>query len=263
VVVTDPADRIEEFLDFAIALARDAGAVALSYFGKDIQRERKRDGSVVTIADREAEALMRQRITERYPDDGIVGEEFGVRAGVSGRRWIVDPIDGTFSFTHGVPLFGVLVGVEIGGRPSVGVAHMPALQETVAAGSGLGCQWNGVRARTSAIATLGDALVLCGDFYAHHAHGFGVAAERIQAAARERRGWGDCYGHILVATGRAEVALDPVMSIWDCAALAPILEEAGGTFTDWRGKRTIEGGNAISTNGQLFDDVMKLVRASS
>jgi fructose-1,6-bisphosphatase/inositol monophosphatase family enzyme len=90
-----------------------------------------------------------------------------------------------------------------------------------------------------------------------------VAAERIQAAARARRGWGDCYAHILVATGRAEVALDPLMSIWDCAALAPILEQAGGTFTDWCGKRSIEGGNAISTNGPLFDDVMKLVRLSS
>ena len=259
----DPVDSIEELLDFAITLAHDAGAIALSYFGKDIQQERKHDGSVVTIADREAEQLMRRRISERYPEDGIVGEEFGVREGSSGRRWILDPIDGTFSFTHGVPLFGVLLGLENSGRPAVGVAHMPALHETVAAGSGLGCQWNGVRASTSQIATLGDALVVSTDFYAHHAHGLGVAAERIQAAASARRGWGDCYAHILVATGRAEVALDPLMSIWDCAALAPILEEAGGTFTDWRGRRTIEGGNAISTNGPLFDDVMKLVRLSS
>ena len=259
----DPINSVEEFLDFAITVAHEAGAIALSYFGKDIQRERKHDGSVVTVADREAEALLRKRIMERYPKDGIVGEEFGVHAGSSGRRWIVDPIDGTFSFARGVPLFGVLVGLEIGGRPAVGVAHMPALRETVAAGTGLGCRWNGVRAATSAIATLSDALVVCGDFYAHHAHGLGEAAERIQAAARARRGWGDCYGHILVATGRADVALDPVMSIWDCAALAPIIEEAGGTFTDWRGKRTIDGGNAISTNGPLFDDVLKLARLSS
>jgi len=263
VAANDLVHTIEEFLDFAITLAHEAGAIALSYFGRDIERERKLDGSVVTIADREAEELMRRRISEHYPDDGIVGEEYGVREGSSGRRWIIDPIDGTFSFTHGVPLFGVLVGVEIGMRPSVGVAYMPALQETVAAACGLGCQWNSVRASTSSIATLGDALVVCGDFYAHHAHGLGVAAERIQAAARARRGWGDCYAHILVATGRAEVALDPVMSIWDCAALAPILKEAGGTFTDFRGKPTIEGGNAISTNGPLFDDVMKLVRLSS
>jgi histidinol-phosphatase len=253
--------EIEEILEFAIALARDAGAIAMSYFGKNVERERKQDGSVVTIADREAEQLMRRRIIERYPSDGIVGEEYGVASGTSGRRWIVDPIDGTFSFTHGVPLFGVLVGVEVDGKPTVGVAHMPALQEMVEAATGMGCRWNGVRAKVSEIEALGHALVVCGDFYANRAHGFGAAAERIQAAAKERRGWGDCYGHVLVATGRAEVALDPVMHIWDCAALAPILEEAGGTFTDWRGRSTIDAGNAISTNGALFREIMKLVQA--
>ena len=259
----DPVRSLEELLDVATTLSHEAGAVALSYFGKDILKERKRDGSVVTVADREAEALLRKRIMERYPNDGIVGEEFGVLEGRSGRRWIIDPIDGTFSFTRGVPLFGVLVGVEVNGQPAVGVAHLPALRETVAAAFGLGCTWNGVRASTSAVATLGDALVVCNDFYAHNAYGFGVAAERIQAATRERRGWGDCYGHILVATGRAEIALDPVMKIWDCAALAPILEQAGGTFTDYRGNRTIDGGNAISTNGPLAGDVLKIVRAST
>ncbi|HEV2037984.1 MAG TPA: inositol monophosphatase family protein, partial [Candidatus Eremiobacteraceae bacterium] len=206
---------------------------------------------------------LRQRIHERYPDDTIVGEEFGIANGTSGRRWIIDPIDGTFSYAHGVPLFGTLIGIEIDGEPSLGVVRMPALNETVCAAKGLGCRHNGRATRCSAIATLGDALIVCGDFYACYRHGFGDAAERLQAASRERRGWGDCYGHILVATGRAEVALDPVTSIWDCAALAPILEEAGGTFTDWRGKRTIDGGNAISTNGALFDDVMTLVRASA
>jgi histidinol-phosphatase len=254
--------ELEELLEFADRLARAAGAIALSHFGKDISRERKRDGTIVTAADREAEQYMRRRIAERYPSDGIIGEEFGIRQGTSNRRWVIDPIDGTFSYARGVPLFGVLVGVEISGTPSVGVAHMPALDETAAAAVGLGCSWNGTRAMTSKIGTLGDALIVCGDFYASHTLGFGEAVERIQAAAGGRRGWGDCYGHILVATGRADVALDPVMSIWDCAALAPIVEEAGGTFTDWRGRRTIQGGNAIATNGPLFDDVMALVRAS-
>jgi histidinol-phosphatase len=262
-VAANTVPSLESLLEFAQQLALGAGRIAMSYFGKDPQRERKSDGSIVTIADREAEQHMRRRIAERFPHDGIVGEEFGVRQGATQRRWILDPIDGTFSYAHGVPLFGVLVGVEIDGTPSVGVAHMPALEETAAAARGLGCVWNGAAARTSQVARLGDALVVCGDFHAAHAFGFGDAVERIQASARQRRGWGDCYGHLLVATGRAEVALDPVMSIWDCAALAPIVEEAGGTFTDWRGRRTIEGGNAIATNGPLFDDVMALVRASS
>jgi len=258
--VTTPS--LEELLSFADRLARDAGEIALSYFGKHPRAERKGDGTIVTVADREAEQLMRRRIHETYPDDGVVGEEFGVHHGASGRRWILDPIDGTFSYVRGVPLFGTLVGVEIDGEPVAGVVRLPALGETTAAARGLGCRRDGVPARTSAVATLGDALVLCGDFYAARAHGFDTATDRIQAAARTRRGWGDCYAHLLVATGRAEVALDPIVSIWDCAALAPILEESGGTFTDWRGRRTIDGGNAISTNGRLFDDVMKIVRAS-
>ena len=254
---------LEELLEFAQRLARDAGRIALAQFGKNPQRERKADGSIVTAADREAEQLMRRRIEERYPEDAIVGEEFGARIGSSGRRWILDPIDGTFSYARDVPLFGTLVGLEVDGEPVAGVVHMPALAETTSAAKGLGARFNGVAARVSALATLADSLVVCGDFYAGHAHGFGLAAERVAAAARQRRGWGDCYGHMLVARGKAEIALDPVMSIWDCAALLPILEEAGGTFTDWRGHRTIDGGNAISTNGALFDEVMNIVRAST
>jgi histidinol-phosphatase len=260
-VADDTVPGLEELLAFAEDLARDAGRIAMAYFGRDPKRERKLDGSIVTIADREAEQLMRRRIAQRFPHDGIVGEEFGIHDGVSDRRWIIDPIDGTFSYARGVPLFGVLVGLEVDGRPLVGVVHLPALDETAAAATGFGCWWNGTRAKTSAVASLADALIVCGDFYASYRHGFGEAVERIQAAARTRRGWGDCYGHLLVATGRAEAALDPVMSIWDCAALAPIVEEAGGTFTDWRARRTIDGGNAIATNGALFDDIMAIVRA--
>jgi len=253
---------LEELREFAELIAREAGAVAQRWIGTDLQRERKSDGSIVTRADRECEQLLRARIEERYPDDSVVGEEHGARAGRSGRRWILDPIDGTFSFAHGVPLFGTLVAVEMHGRPVVGVAHLPALDETLTAASGLGTAWNGATARVSAVSTLDDALVVCGDFYSAAKHGLGAASQRIQAAARERRGWGDCYGHVLVATGRADVALDPVMSIWDCAALLPIVEEAGGTFTDWQGQATIDGGNAISTNGTLFDEVMRLASES-
>ncbi len=252
-----------ELLTFATALAKEAGNISLAAFGKDTRRERKADGSIVTAADRESERLMRQRIEHRFPNDGIVGEEFGTTEGTSGRRWILDPIDGTFSFSHRVPLFGVLVGLEIDGQPSVGIVHLPALAETVAAAKGSGCYWNDKPARVSSVARLNEALVVCGDFYASRNFGLGEATERIQRAADQRRGWGDCYGHILVATGRAEIALDPVMHIWDCAALAPIIEEAGGTFTDWQGARTIDGGNAVSTNGLLFDDIMRLIQPAA
>jgi histidinol-phosphatase len=248
-----------ELLDFAVELARGAGDITLKYFRKRPETTTKSDGSYVTIADREAEGYIRRHIAERYPDDGIVGEEEGESQGRSGRRWIVDPIDGTFAFVHGVPFYGVMIGLEIDGELSVGVVNIPALGEIVSAGKGVGCFLNGEPARVSNTARLEDALLLCTDFSSCARYGFGRAAELLQARAKASRTWGDCYGYVLVATGRADVMLDPVMNLWDCAALLPIMEEAGGTFTDWRGVRTADGNNSIATNGLLFAEVMGVV----
>ncbi len=250
-----------ELLEFAVELARGAGDITLKYFRKQPETTTKSDGSYVTLADREAETYLRRQIAERYPDDGIVGEEEGESQGRSGSRWIVDPIDGTFAFVHGIPFYGVLIGLEIDGELSVGVVNIPALGEIVSAAKGLGCFFNGERTRVSNIARLEDALLLCTDFTSCARYGFGRAAELMQARAKASRTWGDCYGYVLVATGRADVMLDPVMNLWDCAALLPIMEEAGGTFTDWRGVRTAAGNNSIATNGLLFDEVMGLVSA--
>lgn len=251
--------ELNELLEFSIALARGAGDITLKYFRRQPETSTKSDGSYVTIADREAEAYLRRRIAERFPDDGVLGEEEGEREGRSGRRWILDPIDGTFAFVHGVPFYGVLIALEIDGEPSVGVVNIPALSEIVAAATGLGCFFNGETARVSATASLDEALLLATDFHGCARYSLGRAAELLQARARTSRTWGDCYGYVLVATGRADVMFDPVMNLWDCAPLLPIMEEAGGTFTDWRGERTINGGNSIATNGLLFDEVMTLV----
>lgn len=253
-------NELTELLEFSVALARGAGDISLKYFRKQPETSRKADGSYVTIADREAEDYLRRQIAERFPDDGVLGEEEGELTGRSGRRWIVDPIDGTFAFVHGVPLYGVLVACEIDGAPTIGVVHMPALNEIVSAATGAGCSFNGEPARVSATRSLADALLLCTNFRECAKHGFRDAAELLQHRARSSRTWGDCYGYVLVATGRADVMVDPVMNLWDCAPLLPILEEAGGTFTDWNGVGTIDGGNAIATNGLLFDEVMALVR---
>jgi histidinol-phosphatase len=254
-------DKIElgELLDFAVDLARDAGEITLKYFRRAPETFTKSDGSFVTIADREAEAYVRQTIAVRHPDDSILGEEEGESKGRSGRRWIVDPIDGTFSFVHGVPLYGVLIGLEIDGEASVGVVNIPALDEIVYAAKDLGCFFNGKPSSVSSTATLEESLLLSTDFHGCIKYGFGKAAGELQRRVKANRTWGDCYGHLLVATGRAEVMLDPVMNLWDCAALLPIIEEAGGTFTNWHGERTITGGNAMSTNGVLFDEVMRIV----
>jgi histidinol-phosphatase len=255
----DNAD-LRDLLDFAVKLAREAGEITLKYFRRSPETFPKADGSFVTIADLEAELFLRRMIAERFPGDGILGEEEGERRGTSGRRWIVDPIDGTFSFVHGVPFYGVLIGLEIDGESSLGVVNIPALNEVIYAAKGLGCFYNGESTQVSITASLEEALLLSTDFGTCAQYGFGAATEALQRRVKARRTWGDCYGHVLVATGRGDVMLDPVMNVWDCAALLPIIEEAGGTFTDWLGVRTINAGNAISTNRVLFDEVMKIVR---
>ncbi len=252
--------QLQELLDFAIEAALEAGKITMEYFQTTLTPERKPDRTFVTAADRNAEERLRALIRQAYPDHGILGEEFGEQQSDSGRTWIIDPLDGTASFVHGVPLFGVLLGLEVDGEVVLGVANFPALGEMVCAARGLGCFWNGRRAVASGVEDLKEALLLYTDGAGFEAYGREPAFRHLIAATRMHRSWGDCYGHILVATGRAEVMLDPVMSIWDCAALLPILLEAGGTFTDWEGRPTIRGGDAISTNGRLLDQVMQLVK---
>lgn len=246
--------EVRDLLDFAMELARAAGDHTLRYYGHLVDHAPKGDGSPVTIADREAEALMRERIAKRFPDHGVLGEEFGETSPGARVRWILDPIDGTRSFMRGVPLYGVLVGVEVDGVASVGVAHFPPLRETVAAGSGLGCTWNGKPCRVSPVTRLSEALVLTTDPQAL-ATDSGWA--ELQRRAGTVRGWGDCYGHALVATGRAEVMMDPIMNPWDSAPFLPILTEAGGRFTTREGVETIHGGSAVSSNGTLHQEVLE------
>jgi histidinol phosphatase-like enzyme (inositol monophosphatase family) len=258
--MTASKDELNELLAFSMGMAIGAGDITLKYFRKQPETSTKADGSYVTVADREAERYLRQEIGKHFPDDGVLGEEEAERPGRSGRRWIIDPIDGTFAFVHGVPFYGVLIALEIDGEMSMGLINIPALNEIVVAAKGVGCFLNNAPARVSNVNRLEDALVLSTDFNACSRYGFGRAAELLQARAKSSRTWGDCYGYVLVATGRAEVMLDPVMNLWDCAPLLPIMEEAGGTFTDWRGEKTAHGGNSIATNGVLFDEVMGLVR---
>lgn len=254
-----PKDRLQRLLEFAVDAARQAGEITLEYFQTVLTPERKPDRTFVTAADRKAEERLRALIEAVYPDHGILGEEFGEKRSASGWTWIIDPLDGTASFIHGVPLFGVLLGLEADGEAVVGVANFPALGELVSAAKGLGCFWNGRRGAASVTDDLKGALLLFTDGADFERHGRGDAFQRLVDATGMHRTWGDCYGHILVATGRAEVMLDPEMSVWDCAALLPILQEAGGTFTDWAGRATIRGGNAISTNGRLFSQVMRII----
>jgi len=243
-------DSLATLLEFAVDVAWRAGRVTLAHFQTGLAVETKPDLSPVTLADRAAEALCRELIEARYPRDGILGEELGgTRAGAA-RRWIIDPIDGTRSFVHGVPLYSVLLALEEEGEPVLGVIHLPALGETVWAGRELGCWWDGRRALVSQVDRLEDATVCTSEGNIGDPER-AAAWRRLAAHAANARTWGDAYGYALVATGRAEAMIDPIVSAWDCAAVRPVIEEAGGVFTDWSGAPTHLGSSAIASNAAL------------
>jgi len=256
-------------LQLAIAAGMEAGRLTLRYFQQDnYEVERKADHSPVTIADRSAEQLLRDRIAAAFPQDGILGEELGQSDGTSGFNWILDPIDGTKSFISGVPLYGTMVGVEHEGRSLVGLVYMPGLDEGVYASAGMGTfHFRGKeaprRVRVSPRPSLGAGLFVTSqvDTFQRRGKGSHAAFEQLQKAAYITRTWGDCYGYLLVATGRAEAMVDPMLNVWDAAAVQPIVEEAGGTFTDWQGNPTIHAGEAIATNGLVLDEVLAITRA--
>ncbi len=248
-------------LDAVQAVARIAGDVALTHYRSSLAVETKGDGSPVTIADREAEQAARAWISARFPADGILGEEFGETPGTSARRWLLDPIDGTKTFVRGVPLWGTLIAVAEGQKVLAGAAYFPAVGEIIAAAPGQGCWWNGRRTHVSNTSTLAGATVLITDERSFSSQSMRDGWRTLTGEASIARTWGDCYGYLLVATGRAEVMVDPVMNPWDSACLQPIIEEAGGVFTDLQGVHTAFGSSSIATNAALartvrdyFDD---------
>lgn len=249
------------YLDFAAQTAYEAGRLTLGYFGTGLARpEWKEDETPVTAADREAEKLMRARISERYPEHALVGEEYG-EEGESSLRWILDPVDGTKAFVRGVPLYAVLVGLEIEGNCEVGAAYFPALDEMLCAATDLGCRLNGRRVRVSSTQRLEDGIACFTDAKSFEKYGRSEEWGRLRAACGGARGWSDAYGHALVATGRADLMLDPALNPWDCAPFPPILREAGGYFGDWSGKEgNIYAGEGISTTRTLLPEVLRLIR---
>lgn len=264
--------ELAEQLDLAVRLVREAGALAMTYYQQqEIGLDFKPDRSPVTRADVEGEALIRRILDAERPDDAVIGEEHPDKAGTSAYRWILDPIDGTESFVRGVPLFGCMAGLERDGEAVAGAVCFPALGEIVYAARGEGTWWasdvgapgeplSPRPARVSSVGELGGALFCMtgvNDF-AHAGRADGLT--RLLASVPRARGWSDCYGHYLVATGRADVMIDPFMSVWDNAPLLPIIEEAGGRFSGLDGERTIHAPNALSTNGLLHDAVLAMLR---
>lgn len=248
-----------ELLGAVEELARVTGDAALRHFRRGLDVITKADGTPVTVADREAESVARGWIEKRFPKDGILGEEHGASRPDAKRRWILDPIDGTRSFVRGVPLWGTLVAVAEGDDVLAGAIYCSAAGEMLCAARGAGCWLNGARARVSETDDLSRALALTTDERFAGMRDKQDAWRRLAARVQLTRGWGDCYGYLLVATGRADLMADGDMSAWDSAALQPVIEEAGGVFTDWTGRRTGFGGNAIATNAALAREARALL----
>jgi histidinol-phosphatase len=245
--------------ELAVEAARMAGDLARAYYETTFDIERKADDSPVTIADRQAEELIRSMVSKHFPTDGFLGEEYGDRPGPSGFRWVIDPIDGTKSFVRHIPIWGTLVGLEHHGEQIGGVVYIPVLGQVYRALRGDGAFMNDRRIRVSDVGVLSDAL-LC---YSSVAWFTKAGRERtfldLASKTQRQRGFGDFYGFVLVAEGAADLMIDHGVHPWDVSAVKAIVEEAGGKFTDWDGTPTIERPDVLASNGKLHTETLALL----
>lgn len=259
--------ELKQRLDFAIRAATEAGQLTLRYFrSSDLTIETKPDETPVTRADKEAEETLRNHLAKEFPQDAIVGEEFGTQTGSTDYTWYLDPIDGTKSFIRGIPLYGTMMGLEYKDEAVAGVIVFPALNEIVYAAKDLGAWWSDQldpvapkQARVSNISRLSDAYFTTTSSRSFWDIDKAAAYRKLTKIATASRGLSDCYGHYLVATGRCEIMIDPIMNVYDNAPLQSIIQEAGGKFTDIQGNPTIHGNSALSTNSHLHNQVLQIL----
>jgi len=257
-----------ERLNLAVDLAHRAGRYSLERFGRRHRHDTKADGSPVTEIDRAVEQLIREAIDSEFPGDVVLGEEMGQDAPTpadGGYRWIIDPIDGTQSFMRGVPLYGTLIGIERDGSVEAGVVHMPALGETVYAATGHGAFHHPAGrdpepARLTDTASLDEAMVVSTSPDYWRRSGRENAYDRLWRACGLNRGWSDCYGAVLLVTGRIDAWVEPVMAQWDSAPMHPIVREAGGRLTDWEGNEQLGDTPVLCANPALHEAIMPLLK---
>jgi histidinol-phosphatase len=247
-------------LQLALELADAADAITMRHYrSTSLQVRTKVDMTPVSEADEAVERMVRERLAADRPEDGIVGEEFGV-SGASSRRWIIDPIDGTKNYVRGIPVFATLIGLEENGRIMAGVVSAPALARRWWAARGEGAFCNGEAIHVSRIAALADSHLTYDSINDFDQYGGAVRFLSLMRHCTRSRGFGDFWAHMLVAEGAVEIALEPKVAIWDMAPIQVIVEEAGGRFTDMRGEPRIDGGSSLSTNGLVHDAVLEYFR---
>lgn len=253
---------LEKIREVAVDAARAGGEESLRHFGKRINVEFKEDHSPVTEADRRAETAMREVITSVFPEHGIIGEEHGAVNPESDIQWILDPIDGTQSFIHDIPLYTTLAGVLIGGSPVAGVIYAPVPDELCVGVKGMGATLNGDVCSVRPCPTLEKATFLTSDVQHFGLYGYDRELASLLKKVRVHRTWGDAYGHMMVACGRADLMVDPVLNVWDAAALINVVQESGGIFTDLKGRPVVDGGNGFSCAKEIHQQVLNLFNPS-
>jgi len=259
-----PEATLREWMEFALDACDAADEIALRHFRRDLDIERKPDRTFVTVADQGIERVLRERIRARYPDHGLVGEEYGTEDGAGSTRWFIDPIDGTHNYIRGVPLFGTLIGIEHDGELQVGVISAPAMRERWYAYRGGGA-WSvgqdGLRQiRTSRVTNLGDAHLLYSSGRDNMASGLMPGFDSLITSCWRERGFGDFWGYALVAEGAAEAMLETGMKTWDLAGPMVLIEEAGGRVTDVNGKRGVDTPSFVGSNGHLHEEILRRLR---
>ena len=245
-----------EILDFMGRLAKESGELILPYFANpQLIVETKSDHSLVTVADRDAEELMRSLISKEYPDHGIIGEEFGSENSDARFVWILDPIDGTRSFVAGCPLFGTLICLLEYGQPVIGAIHNPVTRQLLV-GNGEETSLNGIRVRMRSQSQLGDAVLLASNLRSPREFQDTEGWDMLVGNVGEIYTWGDCYGYLLLAIGRADIMVDPIMNPWDLLPLIPLIRGAGGIITDWQGRDPVLGNSIVAANPDLHPQVL-------
>jgi histidinol-phosphatase len=246
--------------DLAIEAAQQAGQLARTYYESTFQVERKADSSPVTIADREAEQLIRTLITQHFPNDGLLGEEYGDQPGSTGYRWVIDPIDGTKSFVRHVPIWATLIGLEYRGEQIGGVVSIPVFNMTYRALRGAGAFLNERPIRVSTVDRLADALLCYSSIGWFSRVGREQTFLELANRTARQRGYGDFYGFVLVAEGAADVMIEHGVNPWDIVATKAIIEEAGGRFTDWDDTPTVSRPDVLATNGRVHAEALAILQ---
>ena len=251
---------MQDFVDFSKQLAAASGEIIMRYFRSDFTVDTKEDDSPVTIADRKAEEIMREMIMQEFPEHGIIGEEFGNHKESAEYQWVLDPIDGTKSFVSGTFLFGTLIGLMKDGEPIVGSIHHP-LTSHLLIGTEDETRLNDEPVRVRPTEHLRDAVMVYSDFIDVGKYQNGIAFQQLMGKTKYNRTWGDCHGYFLLATGYADIMLDPIMHLWDIVALVPVIKGAGGKITSWNGGPPLSGNGIIASNRALHSQVLRALIA--